>query len=90
MQPPAPGRDDDRDTSDDDREAGGDRTRETQDDIFPTVHDNAQDAADAAALADAERAVARHGGTPEQREGVARAATARRAEDRLERWQAGR
>lgn len=59
-------------------------------DIFPTVYADADDAADVAQLALAEQAVARNGGTPEQRDGVARAATARRAEERLERWRGRR
>jgi hypothetical protein len=57
-------------------------------DIHPTVYVDADDAADVAGLAGAERAVARGGGTAEQRDGVERAGTVRRAEDRLERWRA--
>jgi hypothetical protein len=55
-------------------------------DIFPAQLLSAEDAADVAALADAERAVARHGGTREELEGVAEAGKARRSEDRLEGW----
>jgi hypothetical protein len=55
-------------------------------DIFPTQIRTAADAAAAAALAQAERAVARHAGTPEEVEGVAEAGKARRAEDRLAGW----
>jgi hypothetical protein len=55
-------------------------------DIFPTIYRSAHDAADAAALAEAERAVARHGATPEQVDGVTEAAQVRRAEERLEGW----
>lgn len=56
-------------------------------DIFPTQYRSAEDAADVAALAQAERAAARHAATPEQIDGVAAAGQARRAEDRLEGWQ---
>ena len=55
-------------------------------DIFPAQFRTPEDAADAAALAEAERAVARHGGTREELEGVAEAGKARRSEDRLEGW----
>ncbi|MEJ3654018.1 hypothetical protein WEH80_13665 [Actinomycetes bacterium KLBMP 9759] len=55
-------------------------------DIFPTEYRSAADAADVTALAEAERAVARHTATPEQIEGVAMAGEDRRAEDRLEAW----
>jgi hypothetical protein len=55
-------------------------------DIFPAQFLSAEDAADVAALAEAERAVARHGGTREELEGVAAAGKARRSEDRLEGW----
>jgi hypothetical protein len=55
-------------------------------DIFPAQFLSAEDAADVAALAEAERAVARHGGTREELEGVAEAGKARRSEDRLEGW----
>jgi hypothetical protein len=55
-------------------------------DIFPTQFRSVEDAADVAELAAAERAVARHAGTPEDVEGVAEAGKARRGEDRLEGW----
>lgn len=55
-------------------------------DIFPMQIRSAEDAADVAELAAAERAVARHAGTPEDVEGVAEAGKARRGEDRLEGW----
>jgi len=55
-------------------------------DIFPMQVSTAEDAADVAELAAAERAVARRAGTPEDVEGVAEAGKARRGEDRLEGW----
>jgi hypothetical protein len=55
-------------------------------DIFPAQFLSVEDAADVAALAEAERAVARHAGTPEDVEGVVEAGKARRSEDRLEGW----
>jgi hypothetical protein len=59
-------------------------------DIFPTEYRTADDATDVAELADAERTVARHAGTPRQIEGVAEAGKGRRAEERLEGWRRGR
>ena len=59
-------------------------------DIFPTVYVDVDDAADVAELAQAEQTVARHGGSAEQRDGVRRAGTVPRAEDRLERWRSRR
>ena len=66
-------------------DVGPDDTGERPD-IFPMQVSSAEDAADVAELAAAERAVARHAGTPEDVEGVAEAGKARRGEDRLEGW----
>ena len=55
-------------------------------DIFPAQFLSVEDAADVAALAEAERDVARHGGTREALDGVAEAGKARRSEERLEGW----
>ena len=55
-------------------------------DIFPMQVSRAEDAADVAELAAAERAVARRACTPEDVEGVAEACKGRRGEDRLEGW----
>lgn len=59
---------------------------EERPDIFPTEYRSAEDAADVAEFAVAERAVARHAGTPAEVAGVAEAGKARRAEDRIEGW----
>ena len=71
--------------SEDHSDAGTDDTG-GRPDIFPMQVSRAEDAADVAELAAAERAVARHAGTPEDVEGVAEAGMARRGEDRLEGW----
>lgn len=54
-------------------------------DIFPMQVSRAEDAADVAELAAAERAVARRACTPEDVEGVAEACKTRRGEDRARR-----
>ena len=59
-------------------------------DIFPTRYRSVEDAADVAELADVERTVARHGGTPEQIAGVTEAGRVRRTADRLAAWRRGR
>ena len=71
--------------SEDHIDAGPDDTGERPD-IFPMQVRRAEDAADVAELAAAERAVARRACTPEDVEGVAEAGNARRGEDRLEGW----
>lgn len=55
-------------------------------DIFPTTYARPADATAARELADAERAVARHGAIPAQAEAVEAAGMVRRAEDRIEVW----
>lgn len=54
--------------------------------VLPTVYPEARDAQEVRALADAERAVAQHGATPEQAAAVAAIRDVRRAEDRLAAW----
>lgn len=68
------------DDSDDELVGSGEKP-----DIYPIEYAPA-DAADVAELAEAERAAARHGATPEQLAGVAAAGRVRRAEERLEGW----
>ena len=63
--------------SEDHSDAGTDDT-DGRPDIFPMQVSRAEDAADVAELAAAERAVARRAGTPEDVEGVAEAGTCRR------------
>lgn len=58
-------------------------------DVLPTVYADPEDVTAVRELADAERAVARHGATPEQAGGVAAAGRARRAEDRVHGWRSG-
>ncbi|MEN3269350.1 DUF4383 domain-containing protein [Pseudonocardia sp.] len=61
-----------------------------QDVPLPTVFRDQDDVAAARELAEAERAVAQHAATPEQVARVAAARGARRAEDRVSAWRAGR
>lgn len=57
-----------------------------QPDIYPIVFRGVDDQADVRELAEAERAVARNGATPEQAAGVREAGRVRRAEHRLDAW----
>jgi hypothetical protein len=61
-----------------------------QDAPLPTVFRDHADVIAARELAEAERAVAQHAATPEQVTRVAAAGRARRAEDRVSAWRAGR
>lgn len=54
--------------------------------VLPTIYPHEDDAAAVRALADAERAVARHSATPEQAAAVHAIRDARSAEDRLAAW----
>ena len=56
-------------------------------DVMPTIYPAAATVRAATDLAEAERAAARGGATPEQAKGVAAAGRARRAEDRVAGWQ---
>jgi hypothetical protein len=80
--PARPGNDDGGNPRDDRDERGDDGG---QADILPTTYP-LKDLVDVRELADAERAVARHGATPEQAEGVDDAGRARRPEHRLAAW----
>ena len=59
-------------------------------DVLPTIYASDEDVKAVGELAEAERAAARHSATPEQAEGVEAAGAARRAEDRVAGWRAGR
>ena len=59
-------------------------------DVLPTIYPHPEDVTSARELAEAERAVARHGATPTQTEAVAIAGQHRRAEDRVQSWRSNK